>query len=209
MNDTAEIRHLPVEAKSRRQVVSGPLSGARPPDCLPRRPESLLRPQPRPCPSPARQARLPGLVSDGPRGPSRRTDGAPSPHPTLPGSPPGPRAAGPGAEPARGWPGPRLPLAGRHPGSHMCRLLPRLPNAGESHLGPTTSCSARPRGQRSLSSAPQGCVGAPSLPPPSPPREWGELSGPAPGSNDFMEIGSFKLEQFSTSENKTRTKNLH
>lgn len=72
----------------------------------------------------------------------------------------GPWAAGRGAEPARGWPGPRLPLAGRHPGSHMCRLLPRLPNAGESHLGPTTSCSAAATGAAPQLSAP-GVRGGP------------------------------------------------
>lgn len=93
----------------------------------------------------------------------------------------------------------------------MGRLFHRLPNASDSHLGPTTSCSREraagaAAGAQLSATRGAGCAGPCSQPQRSSRQERRELSGQAPGSSDFMEIGRFKLEQFSRSKNKTSTK---
>lgn len=78
-----------------------------------------------------------------------------------------------------------------------------LPNESESHLDPqlpalAVGATERPTLNPQLSASRGVWGGGPlSQSQQESSQEWGEPSGQAPGSNDLMETGSFKLEPFS------------
>lgn len=186
------------------------------PAVCPGGPESLPHPQcgPRPPFSQASSARW-RMPSSGPLRPGLLADGAPAPHPALPGSPPGPRGGWArvrgGVEVARPSPAPPGPASRlTHAKAPSPGYLTSVTHIWNPQL-PALAVEAAERRTPNLSSAPLGVRGAPLPASAEPSTGWGCGGGGGCQARLLPPMTSWKLEAFSWNnfrkvQNKTSTK---